>query len=139
MLLDIEHENKLLTDRNIKLICLEFKVNRDWLLTGQGEMFDSFQNPLPPSTLIIADRRELPPDVEVDVLLENGDSVLVVEIKADPSREDVNDHIKRIDPEYAPGLKRLPCPHCMEGGGCQILAQKEAIIELEPILVGLVS
>jgi hypothetical protein len=33
---------------------------------------------------------------EVDVLLENGDSVLVVEIKADPSIEDVKDHVKRM-------------------------------------------
>jgi hypothetical protein len=29
-------------------------------------------------------------------LLENGDSVLVVEIKADPSIEDVKDHVKRM-------------------------------------------
>jgi hypothetical protein len=34
---------------------------------------------------------------EVDVLLENGDFVLAVEIKADPSREDVNDHVKRME------------------------------------------
>jgi hypothetical protein len=34
---------------------------------------------------------------EVDVLLENGDVVLAVEIKADPSIEDVNDHIKRME------------------------------------------
>jgi hypothetical protein len=33
---------------------------------------------------------------EVDALLENGDSVLVVEIKADPSIEDVKDHGKRM-------------------------------------------
>ncbi|MDR0556765.1 MAG: hypothetical protein LBG43_02695 [Treponema sp.] len=33
---------------------------------------------------------------EVDVLLENGDSALVVEIKADPSIEDVKDHVKRM-------------------------------------------
>jgi hypothetical protein len=34
---------------------------------------------------------------EVDVLLENGDFMLAVEIKADPSREDVNDHVKRME------------------------------------------
>ncbi|MDR0628110.1 MAG: DUF3782 domain-containing protein [Treponema sp.] len=34
---------------------------------------------------------------EVDVLLENGDCVLVVEIKADPTSEDVHDHIKRME------------------------------------------
>jgi hypothetical protein len=34
---------------------------------------------------------------EVDVLLENGDCMLAVEIKADPSIEDVNDHINRME------------------------------------------
>jgi hypothetical protein len=33
---------------------------------------------------------------EVDALLENGDSALAVEIKADPSAEDVKDHVKRM-------------------------------------------
>jgi hypothetical protein len=35
--------------------------------------------------------------LEVDVLLENGDKVMVVEIKATPRVKDVNDHIKRIE------------------------------------------
>jgi transcriptional regulator with XRE-family HTH domain len=35
---DIENEKEVLTQRNIKLICLEFGVNMDWLLTGQGPM-----------------------------------------------------------------------------------------------------
>ncbi|MDR1218374.1 MAG: hypothetical protein LBK73_02065 [Treponema sp.] len=34
---------------------------------------------------------------EVDALLENGDFALAVEIKADPSREDVNDHVRRME------------------------------------------
>ncbi|MDR0643932.1 MAG: hypothetical protein LBG05_03310 [Treponema sp.] len=34
---------------------------------------------------------------EVDALLENGDCALAVEIKADPSIEDVKDHIKRME------------------------------------------
>jgi hypothetical protein len=34
---------------------------------------------------------------EVDVLLENGEFVLAVEIKADPSSEDVKDHVKRME------------------------------------------
>ena len=33
---------------------------------------------------------------EVDALLENGDCTLAVEIKADPSIEDVKDHVKRM-------------------------------------------
>ncbi|MDR1218362.1 MAG: helix-turn-helix domain-containing protein [Treponema sp.] len=45
MLSDIEHENKPLTERNIKLIHLTFGVNREWLITGQGEMFNHPINP----------------------------------------------------------------------------------------------
>jgi transcriptional regulator with XRE-family HTH domain len=57
MLSDIEHENKLLTERNIKLIHLTFGVNREWLLTGQGEMFNLSTNPSPSS-----DGKPLKPD-----------------------------------------------------------------------------
>jgi transcriptional regulator with XRE-family HTH domain len=48
MLSDIEHENKPLTERNIKLVHLTFGINREWLLTGQGAMFSHPTNP-PPS------------------------------------------------------------------------------------------
>ena len=37
---DIENGRKELSDRTIKLICLEFGVNETWLRTGQGEMFE---------------------------------------------------------------------------------------------------
>jgi transcriptional regulator with XRE-family HTH domain len=59
MLSDIEHENKPLTERNIKLIHLTFKVNREWLLTGQGEMFNYPSNPLP-----FLNGEPLEPDIE---------------------------------------------------------------------------
>lgn len=36
---DIENGRKELSDRTIKLICLEFNVNEEWLRTGAGEMF----------------------------------------------------------------------------------------------------
>jgi transcriptional regulator with XRE-family HTH domain len=36
---DIENEKEVLTQRNIKLICLEFGVNTTWLITGKGLMF----------------------------------------------------------------------------------------------------
>ena len=36
---DIENGRKNLSDRTIKLICLEYDVNEDWLRTGKGEMF----------------------------------------------------------------------------------------------------
>ena len=36
---DIENGRKMLSDRTIKLICLEFGINEEWLRNGQGEMF----------------------------------------------------------------------------------------------------
>ncbi|MCL1927246.1 MAG: DUF3782 domain-containing protein [Treponema sp.] len=33
---------------------------------------------------------------EVDLLLENGDIVMAVEVKAKPNKKDVNEHVKRI-------------------------------------------
>jgi hypothetical protein len=35
--------------------------------------------------------------VEVDAFLQNGDKVMIVEIKAAPTTKDVNDHIKRME------------------------------------------
>lgn len=37
----IENDKNTLTDSNIKSICREFGVNKEWLLTGEGEMFRS--------------------------------------------------------------------------------------------------
>jgi hypothetical protein len=34
---------------------------------------------------------------EIDILLENGDTVMVVEIKAKPKQKEVDEHIKRIE------------------------------------------
>ena len=36
---DIENEKQILTPRIKRLICLEFRVNEDWLETGAGEPF----------------------------------------------------------------------------------------------------
>jgi hypothetical protein len=35
--------------------------------------------------------------VEVDAFLQNGDKVMIVEIKATPNEKDVDDHVKRIE------------------------------------------
>ena len=38
---EIELGNRNVNDRTIQLISTEFSVNKDWLLTGKGEMFDA--------------------------------------------------------------------------------------------------
>jgi transcriptional regulator with XRE-family HTH domain len=37
----IEVGNNVLTDKNIKLICMAFNVNEQWLRTGLGDMFSA--------------------------------------------------------------------------------------------------
>lgn len=44
---DLETGRRFPTDQTIKLICREFNVNQEWLLTGKGEMF----NEVPPDTI----------------------------------------------------------------------------------------
>jgi hypothetical protein len=34
---------------------------------------------------------------EIDITLENGDKVMIVEVKSKPTTEDVNDHVKRME------------------------------------------
>ena len=38
---DIELGNRNVNDRTIQLISTEFNVNKEWLLTGEGEMFSA--------------------------------------------------------------------------------------------------
>ena len=39
LLCDIEKGSRSINDRTIQLISTEFNVNKDWLLTGEGDMF----------------------------------------------------------------------------------------------------
>ena len=50
---DIELGNRNVNDRTIQLIATEFKVNKEWLLTGKGDMFAS-----------------PPPDLQLEKLIE---------------------------------------------------------------------
>ncbi|GHV89910.1 hypothetical protein AGMMS50268_04130 [Spirochaetia bacterium] len=66
---DFERETKPMAERYIKLICLEFGVNREWLLTGEGDMFvkKPEQDPPPALTLVDSDGNPLKPD-EVELI-----------------------------------------------------------------------
>jgi transcriptional regulator with XRE-family HTH domain len=37
----VEYGNREASDRIIQLICSRFNVNKEWLMTGKGQMFDS--------------------------------------------------------------------------------------------------
>ena len=50
---DIELGNRNVNDRTIQLISTQFKVNKEWLLTGKGRMFDS-----------------QPPDIQLEKLID---------------------------------------------------------------------
>jgi transcriptional regulator with XRE-family HTH domain len=50
---DIELGNRTATERTIQLISTEFNVNKEWILTGQGDMF------MAP-----------PPDIQLEKLIE---------------------------------------------------------------------
>ena len=50
---DIELGNRNISERTIQLISTQFKVNKDWLLSGKGKMFDSS-----------------PPDIQLEKLIE---------------------------------------------------------------------
>jgi transcriptional regulator with XRE-family HTH domain len=53
LLSGIEQGKKNINDRTIQLISTEFSVNKDWLLTGKGDMFNA-----------------PPPDVQLQKLVE---------------------------------------------------------------------
>jgi transcriptional regulator with XRE-family HTH domain len=50
---EIELGNRTITERTIQLISTEFNVSKDWILTGQGDMFTA-----------------PPPDIELEKLIE---------------------------------------------------------------------
>jgi transcriptional regulator with XRE-family HTH domain len=50
---DIELGNRTVTDRTIQLISTEFNINKNWILTGRGDMFTA-----------------PPPDIQLEKLIE---------------------------------------------------------------------
>ena len=49
------------------------------------------------TSVIIKEPGNLNPIAEVDIMLENGDVVIAVEVKAKPRKDDITDHIERMD------------------------------------------
>jgi transcriptional regulator with XRE-family HTH domain len=41
----IETKRRKVNDRLVKMICLTYSVNEEWLKTGKGEMFDTSKDP----------------------------------------------------------------------------------------------
>jgi hypothetical protein len=54
--------------------------------------------------LVIADEKTKRSLAEVDILLENGDIVIAVEVKAKPDVKDIDEHVKRMET-----LRRADC------------------------------
>jgi len=64
---DFEHRKKALIERNLKLICLTFGVNENWLRTGKGEMF--IKTPASPYEQPIYDKNGQPLSPEEGVFM----------------------------------------------------------------------
>ena len=72
----IEVGENSLTEKNIRLICMTFNVNEEWLRTGRGEMFDNF----PGKKELMDIFHNLLPDSQ-QVLLKKAKELLVIQNK----------------------------------------------------------
>ncbi|MDR1175807.1 MAG: helix-turn-helix domain-containing protein [Treponema sp.] len=71
---EIELGNRTVTDRTIQLISTEFNLNKDWILTGQGDMFTA-----PPPDIQLENLIEIYKQLDVvlrNYLLEQSKSLL---------------------------------------------------------------
>jgi transcriptional regulator with XRE-family HTH domain len=55
----IEIKRRKVNDRLVKMICLSYGVNEEWLKTGRGQMFDASKDPR--LERIIRDFNKMPP------------------------------------------------------------------------------
>ncbi|MDR3341511.1 MAG: helix-turn-helix domain-containing protein [Treponema sp.] len=74
----VEVEKRKANDRIIKLICSSFSVNKEWLKTGEGEMFN--QNPEEEFTKLVTLFRELEPRFQ-NYILKQIDLLLTLQDK----------------------------------------------------------
>ncbi|MCL2832120.1 MAG: helix-turn-helix domain-containing protein [Treponema sp.] len=90
----IENEKEILTPRNIKLICLEFEVNTDWLLHGgDGPIFNSGINSNVQAFINLYNK--LLPETQAEVL-DYAKNLLKLQ-KYRESKQAVKDHLGQID------------------------------------------
>ncbi|MDR3114441.1 MAG: helix-turn-helix domain-containing protein [Treponema sp.] len=80
----IESGKNALTDQNINLICLTFKVNETWLRTGRGSMFNQA---VPGEEELLDIFRKLSPPIRQSILKITQD-LLEAQKKADTLETD---------------------------------------------------
>lgn len=74
----IELENRNVNDRLIKLICVTFHVNEEWIRTGEGEMFLEVSNSL--IDLAVDTFKKLKPEYQ-EYILKQMDQLLEIQKK----------------------------------------------------------
>ena len=85
----IELENRNVNDRIIKLICITFNVNENWLRTGKGDMFNESTNQM--AEIALSTFRELKPDYQ-NYVLKQIDHLL--ELQQKEKEKNIEDEIK---------------------------------------------
>ena len=72
----IELERNKVNDRIVKLVCMIFDVNEEWLKTGEGHMFKEASNPT--FDLAVSDFKKLSPEYQ-DYVLQQIDQLLKIQ------------------------------------------------------------
>jgi transcriptional regulator with XRE-family HTH domain len=105
----IETGETVITEQNIRLVCLTFGVNESWLRTGAGDMFiNKDLADTPEERELLGIFRRLSEDMK-DFFLKMGRELLKKrEAKADSEREAGVDPEKRETIQNAPGSATRP-------------------------------
>jgi hypothetical protein len=111
----VESGKSGLTEANIRLICLTYNVNNEWLREGKGDMFDY-------DTLLSSLEKQL---LELfrklsfsaqKAFLEYVEKLVAIATRwGSPSHKGPRTHDKAPGAGISPGLKHPPCPLRIEG------------------------
>lgn len=74
----IELENRNVNDRILKLVCMTFNVNEDWLRTGNGDMFNRELNHM--AELALSKFKDLTPEFQ-DYIVKQISLLLEMQMK----------------------------------------------------------